>query len=1221
MKRRPKSLLATLLVLAVLASLCIAPTGAEIVENWMDKADTTWYGSTATNYKIGTAEQLAGVAKLVNEGTESFKGKTLTLTADIDLAGRDWTPIGISDEYAFRGKLNGDDHEIQNLSISGMQDDVALFGHINTKQNNVENAPNTVEIYNLKLIDVNITGKNWVSALVAYVYSWGDDNPSNYLYIHDVSVSGISLSGGWYVGGIVGQCGSGGRNLVENCIVEGRTGLNTIQASQDHVGGIVGHFDYNAVKNCQVSSVDIKGIKRVGGIAGFACTDASKLNGYTGNTVSNSNIYIDRHSVDTSVSLYTGGSIFGGNGVMGVDESNKATDTRGFFRAAGTNEFVPIVLPMDGKAGTPIVAKASVISQGQTSDYATLADAVTASQEGDTIIINGDVTLDAAVSPNKSLTFEGVPSADGVLPVIKASGTNGLFSFAKDGVTLTLRGLNLQTAKNGNWTIYHSAGALTVDQCQFTMAEDVSYAGNLIIGEGGAKPGYTLTFTDNNVLANARAAIVGAGNGSVITGNTIDLISEHHGGGGRTSILSLTADTGPVVVTGNTFKNANRAVAVDNAKKMPASKLDYSGNTFIDVRYAFELGSTANAGCGTYDIANNEYTYNGKTGFPLAEDADAENASHFDDSSLYKGNQVKHFYTVTAHYNYDGAPDNTVYQARGGVAMKAPTAPERERYSLVGWYDAAQGGTAWNFSEPVTGDMDLYAQWSNDCYTVTLHPDNGAENYDIYVIKNTPAANPGDPSREGYTFDGWYTEDTYENKWDFNADVTSDMDLYAKWVEIIPEPVTYTVTFDSRDGSAVAPLTDVPDGTKITAPEAPTRSGYNFGGWYKDTDCTDAWNFNSDTVSADITLYAKWTEKSNSGGGGGGGGTTPTLPPTVETNPDGSTTKTETAKDGTVTETTEHKDGTVQVVETKPDGTVTESVKTPDGLEAKAVTSPEGKVEAEVVIPAAKAEAGTVELPISALPVTKDAEKAPVITVKSGKPVTVAVPVAQAAPGMVAVIVKADGTEEIVTKSVLVDGALVVPLEAGATVKLVDKSVDFADAAQAAWAGDAIAFVSSHELFQGTGEGSFSPNQPMNRAMLVTVLHRLESKPQAGVAAQFADVDSGAYYTDAVAWASESGIVTGTGAGFDPEAPISREQLAAILYRYMAKQGVQAEQGSLSAFADGGAVSPWAQEAMGYAVGAGLMTGKEGGILDPQGTATRAEVAVVLRRLVEAMAQ
>ncbi|BDF71923.1 hypothetical protein CE91St41_29040 [Oscillospiraceae bacterium] len=441
-----------------------------------------------------------------------------------------------------------------------------------------------------------------------------------------------------------------------------------------------------------------------------------------------------------------------------------------------------------------------------------------------------------------------------------------------------------------------------------------------------------------------------------------------------------------------------------------------------------------------------------------------------------------------------------------------------------------------------------------------------------------------------------------------------------------------TVTLSVARGTRNAPTSPVGGKESITGVDASMQYSADQGSWL---DCTGA-EVTGLTAGTYYVRYAGTEDYEASaakavtvtaasggdqGGGGGGGGSTPTLPPTVETNPDGSTTKTETAKDGTVTETTEHKDGTVQVVETKPDGTVTESVKTPDGLEAKAVTSPEGKVEAEVTIPAAKAEAGTVELPISALPVTKDAEKAPVVTVKSGKPVTVAVPVAQAAPGMVAVIVNADGTEEIVTKSVLVDGALVVPLEAGATVKLVDKSVDFADAAQAAWAGDAIAFVSSHELFQGTGEGSFSPNQPMNRAMLVTVLHRLERKPQAGVAAQFADVSQGAYYTDAVAWASESGIVTGTGAGFDPEAPISREQLATILYRYMAKQGVQAEQGNLNAFTDGGAVSPWAQEAMGYAVGAGLMTGKEGGALDPQGTATRAEVAVVLRRLVEAMAQ
>ena len=581
-----------------------------------------------------------------------------------------------------------------------------------------------------------------------------------------------------------------------------------------------------------------------------------------------------------------------------------------------------------------------------------------------------------------------------------------------------------------------------------------------------------------------------------------------------------------------------------------------------------------------------------------------------------------------------------------GFSVELPDVAQHvvDKYTFSGWKsgeDVYQPGSLFN----AAADASVTAVWA---------PPSGAPETQITGMPNPVVLPPQEditlsaPEKPTYSYRWQFSADAGDTWADVGANSTyvirgTDITIASNgWVyrceignqETGREPVyklSEPVSLNVQKGAQAAPDSKLVYGGTERINGVTSAMEYQAKGAAVWTACPDG-SMTGLSAGAYLVRYAETeflsasapievTVSAYSGGGGGGGGTTPTPPPTVETNPDGSTTKTETAKDGTVTETTEHKDGTVQVVETKPDGTVTESVKTPDGLEAKAVTSPEGKVEAEVVIPAAKAEAGTVALPISELPVTKDAEKAPVVTVKSDKPVTVAVPVAQAAPGMVAVIVNADGTEEIVTKSVLVDGALVVPLEAGATVKLVDKSVDFADAAQAAWAGDAIAFVSSHELFQGTGEGSFSPNQPMNRAMLVTVLHRLESKPQAGVAVEFADVAQGAYYTEAVAWASESGIVTGTGAGFDPDAPISREQLATILYRYMAKQGVQAEQGDLSAFADGGAVSPWAQEAMGYAVGAGLMTGKEGGVLDPQGTATRAEVAVVLQRLVEAMAQ
>ncbi len=229
-------------------------------------------------------------------------------------------------------------------------------------------------------------------------------------------------------------------------------------------------------------------------------------------------------------------------------------------------------------------------------------------------------------------------------------------------------------------------------------------------------------------------------------------------------------------------------------------------------------------------------------------------------------------------------------------------------------------------------------------------------------------------------------------------------------------------------------------------------------------------------------------------------------------------------------------------------------------------------------------------------------------------------PVEEAAPGTVAVLVHADGTEEIIRKSVVTDGTAVVPLDGSATIKLVDNGKDFPDTADH-WAGEAVEFVTARGLFQGVSDDSFAPGAEMTRGMLVTVLNRLENEPAAAGTPAFPDVTDGAYYAGAVAWAAETGIVTGTGAGFDPEAPITRQTLATILYRYLGTQGADLSlRGDLSAYADGDAVDGWAQEAVAYAVGAGLMTGKDGGVLDPAGTATRAEVAIVLQRMVEGMA-
>ena len=137
--------------------------------------------------------------------------------------------------------------------------------------------------------------------------------------------------------------------------------------------------------------------------------------------------------------------------------------------------------------------------------------------------------------------------------------------------------------------------------------------------------------------------------------------------------------------------------------------------------------------------------------------------------------------------------------------------------------------------------------------------------------------------------------------------------------------------------------------------------------------------------------------------------------------------------------------------------------------------------------------------------------------------------------------------------------------------------------------------------------------------MIVTVLWRMEGQPEAAGIHAFTDVGSGAYYADAVAWADGNGIVLGYGDGkFGPEDTITREQLAAILWRYAQYKGKDVGAGgTLERFTDAAAVSGYAQEAMRWATGQGILSGKGDGILDPMGQATRAETAAMLMRYLQ----
>ena len=216
----------------------------------------------------------------------------------------------------------------------------------------------------------------------------------------------------------------------------------------------------------------------------------------------------------------------------------------------------------------------------------------------------------------------------------------------------------------------------------------------------------------------------------------------------------------------------------------------------------------------------------------------------------------------------------------------------------------------------------------------------------------------------------------------------------------------------------------------------------------------------------------------------------------------------------------------------------------------------------------------------------------------------------------VAVDQQADGTYTFV----MPDGQVTVEvtfLQGEAT------DLPFSDVTESDWFYDAVTYAYENGLMDGVGMGLFAPNSETTRAQLVTILHRLAGQPAPSGDSGFSDVETGTWYTDAVAWAAQNGIVNGVSdTQFAPGDDITREQLAVILYRYATYQGYDVSQrADLSGFVDAGTISTYAQEALSWANAQGLVLGFEDDSLRPQGNASRAQIAAVLMRFCQTLAE
>ncbi|MDO4516353.1 MAG: InlB B-repeat-containing protein [Bacillota bacterium] len=612
-------------------------------------------------------------------------------------------------------------------------------------------------------------------------------------------------------------------------------------------------------------------------------------------------------------------------------------------------------------------------------------------------------------------------------------------------------------------------------------------------------------------------------------------------------------------------------------------------------------------------------------------------------------------------YNANGGTGTVpcAYANSGSTVTVASGAElQRTGYTFAGWNTEADGsGTAYAEGLPITTAATLYAQWTINQYTITFDTDDGTKIAPITLDYGETVTAPENPTKTGYTFVGW--DDTIPN-----IMPAKNMTITARWT--INQ---YTITFDTDDGTKIAPIT-LDYGETVTAPENPTKTGYTFVGWddtipntmpAKNMTITAQWRINQYTITlnpnydggesgtmttgdgwkltddlpvptrsgytfdgwftavtggeqvaadtvfnADITIYAHWTARPT-----GGGSSSST---TTEKNPDGSTTVTVTDKTtGTVTETTKNTDGSTIVVETKKDGTVTETNKAADGTTGTVVTDKNGDITESSVSVSDKAAAeaaktgDAVTLPVE-VPAAKSTEDAPAVEVtvpQSAGSVKVEIPVEKVTPGTVAVIVKADGTEEIIANSIPTETGVVLTLDGSATVKIVDNSKEFEDVQTGYWGEDAVDFVVAREMFAGTSETTFSPNSNMTRAMLMTVLARFDGQ----------DTDGGdVWYEKGMEWAKENGISDGS----NPNGNITREQLATMLWRYA---GSPTSSHSLDGYTDAAQISDYAQEAMRWANENGIINGYGDGTLGAKDNATRAQVAQMLMTFIKSLNQ
>lgn len=616
--------------------------------------------------------------------------------------------------------------------------------------------------------------------------------------------------------------------------------------------------------------------------------------------------------------------------------------------------------------------------------------------------------------------------------------------------------------------------------------------------------------------------------------------------------------------------------------------------------------------------------------------------------------------TVTGEGIFDEAAEVTV------------TATAREGYHFLHWIaDGNQVSANQQYTFTVSESLSLTAVFEKETsepaqsflVTVSASPEEGGTvsgggSYQAGAFVEAAAA-----PNNGYRFVRWMengSEASSNSRYTFSA--AANRTLIAVFEKVgQPSAKTYSVNVSANSpaGGTVSGGGTFAENNIVTV-TANANSGYHFTGWFENGSQVSTNASYTFTVSADRTLVAGFTYVGGPTNPGGNPGTnTPSSNPgdRPSGNNTGNTSTTQpslpvitSGTDSGVTttaspNTTIRGDTAASIITsaiaqeiikqatTNNSGEViiapvvrTDVKKTEITLPATVLSEIEQKTDASLVISTPHADVSFQNSGLSTLSNGQDVVVAtertgnalklsitvggqPVERVPDGVVLTTSVD--RSTPGTVAVLVHENGSRQVIQKSLANGSTITIPLDSSARLEIIDNAKVFTDVSVDNWAADAVAFVSGHELFSGTGSDTFSPDLPMTRGMLAVVLHNLENNPAQSGAGMFSDVASDAWYSDAVAWAAAQGIVSGYGNGlFGPGDNITREQLAVMLWRYA---GEPAATNKELHFNDTSEISGYALNAVNWAVENGIINGKGDNILDPKGFATRAQVAQMLK--------